>query len=94
MGISRKKIAPRGVQLNKGYGVAIELVGLAASSSHAHLVNEAGGQEQHQWFRPSILVLPVLTFRLASYRGGVKPFSSLAKVTASGASSSGEQLSR
>ena len=63
-------IALRGVQLNKGCGFAVELVGLAASSWHAHVVSEAGGQEQHQWFRPSILVLPVLTFQLASYRDG------------------------
>ncbi len=64
-------IALRGVQLNKGCGLVIELVGLAASSWHAHVVSEAGGQEQHQWFRPSILVLPVLAFQLVCYCDGV-----------------------
>ena len=55
-----------------GCGFAIELVGLAASSWHAHVFSKAGGQEQHQWFRPSILVLPVLAFQLASYFAGVR----------------------
>ena len=64
-------MALRGVQLNKGCGLVIELVGLAAPSWHAHVVSEAGGQEQHQWFRPSILALPVLAFQLACYCDGV-----------------------
>jgi hypothetical protein len=37
------------------------------------LINEAGGQEQHQWFSPQILVLPVLTFQVASYCDGCQP---------------------
>ena len=44
-----------------------KLGALAASAWHAHVISEAGGQEQHQWFRPSSLVPPVLTFQLASY---------------------------
>ena len=48
-----------------------KLGALAASAWHAHVISEAGGQEQHQWFRPSILVLPVLTFQLA-YCDGVR----------------------
>jgi hypothetical protein len=43
-----------------------KLGALAASAWHAHVISEAGGQE-HQWFRPSSLVLPVLIFQLAFY---------------------------
>jgi hypothetical protein len=42
-------------------------VGLAVSAWHAHVLNEAGGKERNQWFCPSTLVLPVLTFQLSSY---------------------------
>ena len=45
--------------------VTLELVGLVVSAWHAHVLNEAGGQERHQWFCPRTLVPPVLIFRRA-----------------------------
>src|SRR5262245_12000641 len=45
--------------------VTLELVGLVVSAWHAHVLNEGGGQERHQWFCPRTLVPPVLIFRRA-----------------------------
>jgi hypothetical protein len=49
---------------------------------------EAGGQEQHQWFRPSILAPPVLTFLALLRRRPPQAFGTLAKFTASRAAAS------
>ena len=51
----------------------VERGALAVPARHAHVVREAGGQEQHQWFRPGSLALPDLTFQLPSGTAWIKP---------------------
>jgi hypothetical protein len=52
------------------------LVSLAASTSHTHVVGEAGGREQHQWLRPRLSCCqsspPLLLFIVSGLRRAIR----------------------